>query len=72
MRAGRRGADTNNGSARSSSKLQAQRRRLIREEPSLQHSSAAGQHAALLTIDTACHALGGVTCAIDRLVAAVF
>jgi hypothetical protein len=28
---------------------------------------AAGQHAALLTIDTACHGLGGVTSAIDRL-----
>jgi hypothetical protein len=28
---------------------------------------AAGQHAALLTIDTACHRLGGATGAIDRL-----
>jgi hypothetical protein len=28
---------------------------------------AAGQHAELLTIDTACHGLGGATGAIDRL-----
>jgi hypothetical protein len=28
---------------------------------------AAGQHAALLTIDTACHGLGATTGAIDRL-----